>query len=89
MTDNAPDVVESVARAIARAHGIFDEDEVDSWREEARAAIEALAANVTPRMVDAAKSECGFDDVDRPLALVKDESVRKLIAAALRASLKP
>lgn len=53
-------------------------------------ALDAAGLAVVPKvpteeMVEAAKREFGFRDVDRPLALVQDESVRKVLAAAIAA----
>jgi len=86
-------MIEKVARAItlARYHGLpsemlEDEDDIHWWghqADDARAAIEALAANVTDEMVNAYYRERW-----KQVGLSADEpSIKDTLSASLRAAL--
>lgn len=77
--------IEKVARAIEAvvmerlSVGVSD----SAAHHMARAAIEALAANVTDEMLSSARIPLGLDSYDMP-----DENLRRAISAAIRAALE-
>jgi hypothetical protein len=79
-------MIEKVARAIAIQDGMPDIGQpLPLYSRLARAAIEALAANVTDEMVEAAQQTLSFSSYPDPWQ--HPDIVRRVVSASLRAAL--